>query len=123
MAIKEFPKAIYKGNSVNCVLTIKDSTSDNQDYQFQIGDIVRVGIKQTLDDDNYQVYKEFTITEEGTQLALQFTPEETDKLTATETKGILEIELVYNGGASVKTVYQEPIRLEGVVVNEWYNNT
>lgn len=115
MAIKEFPKAIYKGNSVNCVLTIKD---DDGDYEFQIGDKVRVGIKQSLEDTDYQLYKEFTITETGTQLALQFTPEETDQLTATETKGILEVELVYNGGASVKTVYQEPIRLEGVVVNE-----
>lgn len=115
MALKEFPKSLYKGNSVNCVLTIKD---DGNDYVFQIGDIVRVGIKQTLDDEEYQLYKEFTITEEGTELALQFTPEETDGLTATEAKGILEIELVYNGGASIKTVYQEPIRLEGVVVNE-----
>jgi len=118
MAIKEFPKSLYKGNSVNCVLTIKDTENGNEDYVFQVGDIVRVGIKQTLDDEDYQLYKEFNITETGTQLALQFTPEETDKLTATEEKGILEVELVYNGGASIKTVYQEPIRLEGVVINE-----
>lgn len=118
MAIKEFPKSLYKGNSVNCVLTIKDTENGNEDYVFQVGDIVRVGIKQTLDDEDYQLYKEFNITETGTQLALQFTPEETDKLTATEEKGILEVELVYNDGASIKTVYQEPIKLEGVVVNE-----
>lgn len=118
MALKEFPKSLYKGNSVNCVLTIKDIENDNQDYVFQVGDIVRVGIKATLDDEDYQVYKEFTVTSEGTELALQFSPKETDGLTATETKGILEVELVYNGGASIKTVYQEPIRLEGVVINE-----
>ena len=116
MALKEFPKSLYKGNSINCVLTIKDS--DNIDYEFQVGDIVRVGIKQTLEDTDYQVYKEFTVTEPGTELALQLTPEETDKLTVTEVDGILEIELVYNGGASIKTVYQDKIKLEGVVVNE-----
>lgn len=118
MAIKEFPKSLYKGNSVNCVLTIKDVDNGNINYEFQEGDIVRVGIKHTLDDTEYQLYKEFTITDPGTELALQFTPEETDKLTATEEKGILEVELVYNGGASIKTVYQEPIKLEGVVINE-----
>jgi hypothetical protein len=118
MAIKEFPKSLYKGNSINCVLTIKDTDNGNADYEFQNGDIVRVGIKQTLDDTEYQLYKEFTVTTAGTELALQFTPEETDQLTATEAKGILEVELVYNGGASIKTVYQEPIRLEGVVINE-----
>jgi hypothetical protein len=116
--IKEFPKSLYKGNSINCVLTIKDTENNNENYVFQSGDIVRVGIKQTLEDEEYQLYKEFTVTEEGTQLAIQFTPEETDALTATEQKGILEVELVYNGGASIKTVYQEPIRLEGVVINE-----
>jgi len=36
----------------------------------------------------------------------------------TEDKGILEIELVYNEGQSITTVYQEKIRLEGVVINE-----
>lgn len=116
--LKEFPKALYKGNSINCVLTIKDAQNDNEPYEFQYGDIVRIGIKQTLEDETYQLYKEFTITEPGTELAVQFTPEETDQLTATEEKAILEVELVYNGGASIKTVYQEPIRLEGVVINE-----
>lgn len=118
MAIKEFPKSLYKGNSVNCVLTIKDTDNGNADYEFQVGDKVRVGIKQSLDDSEYQVYKEFTVTEPGYEMALQLTPEETDKLTVTEVDGILEIELVYNDGASIKTVYQEKIKLEGVVVNE-----
>lgn len=118
MALKEFPKSLYKGNSINCVLTIKDQNNGNTDYYFEEGDIVRVGIKATLDDTDYQLYKEFTVTTPGTELALQFSPEETDQLTATEQKAILEVELVYNGGASIKTVYQEPIRLEGVVINE-----
>jgi hypothetical protein len=108
----------WKVSSSTSWLTIKDADNNNEPYVFQIGDKVRVGIKQTLEDEEYQLYKEFTITEEGTELAIQFTPEETDQLTATESKGILEVELVYNGGASVKTVYQEPIRLEGVVINE-----
>ena len=79
MAIKEFPKSLYKGNSINCVLTIKDTENGNTDYVFEVGDKVRVGIKATLEDTDYQLYKEFTVTEAGTELALQFTPTETDQ--------------------------------------------
>jgi len=117
MAIKEFPKALYKGNSVYTSFGITNKAT-GEDYEFQVGDIVRVGIKQTLDDDTYLLYKEFTIIEAGTIMPIIFTPEETDAITVTEDKGILEIELVYNEGQSITTVYQEKIRLEGVVINE-----
>lgn len=116
--LKQFPKALFKGNSINCNFSVVDN-STAEDYVFKVGDIVRVGIKETLDDTEYQVYKEFTITEEGTKVPLYFSPEETDNLTSTEKDGILEVELVYNGGASIKTVYQDTIALEGVVINEW----
>lgn len=116
MALQEFPKALYKGNSVNSNFSIQDSVT-GEDYVFQVGDKVRLGIKQSLEDTEYLVYKEFEITEPGTNLALILTPEETNGI-ITEEKGILEIELEYNGGQSIKTVYQDKIKLEGVVIDE-----
>lgn len=119
MKLQPFPKFIYKGNSINASFEVKDTTEkDSPNYEFQIGDILRVGIKKTLQDNDYILYKEFTITEPGTKVAIQFTPEETDILPNEEQNGILEIELEYNGGASINTVYQDIITFKGVVINE-----
>ena len=115
--VKKFPKALYKGDSINEPFQIKDRTIGEL-YEFQVGDVVRVGIKQNIGDEDYQIYKDFTITDEGDTIMINFTPEEVDKLTATETKGWLEVRLLYNGGASYSTVYQEKINLEGVVIDE-----
>jgi hypothetical protein len=118
MKLLPFPKYIYKGNSVNSVFEIMDTTNNNENYIFQIGDILRVGIKHNLQDTDYVLYKEFIITEVGTAVAIQFTPEETDILPNVESKGILEIELEYNDGSSINTVYQAEITFKGVVINE-----
>ena len=94
MKLLPFPKYIYKGNSINASFEVKEtSDKDSPNYVFQVGDILRVGIKKTLQDSEYMLYKEFTITEEGTKVAIQFTPEETDILPNEEQDGILEIEL------------------------------
>ena len=114
-SLKEFPKALYKGNSVNVKFNVTDKDT-NEAYIFQVGDIVKLGIKTALEDTNYILYKEFVITEVGDSVALILTPEETE-ITVTEENAILEIELVYNGGQSVKTVYQDRIALEGVVID------
>lgn len=114
--IKHFPKALYKGDSINEPFQIKDKEGNL--YEFQVGDVVRVGIKKELTDTEYQIYKDFTITETGNTIMVNFTPEETDALTVTEDKAYLEVRLLYNGGASYATVYQEKIRLEGVVIDE-----
>lgn len=114
-SLKEFPKALYKGNSVNVKFNVQDKDT-NEAYIFQVGDIVRLGIKSTLDDTEYILYKEFIITEQGDSVALILTPEETN-ISVIEEDAILELELVYNGGQSVKTVYQDTIMLEGVVIN------
>ena len=115
MALKEFPKALYKGNSVNVRFNVEDQDTEEA-YIFQTGDIVRLGIKSAIGDTNYILYKEFKITEPGDSVALILTPEETD-ISVTEETAILEIELEYNGGQSVKTVYQNEIALEGVVID------
>lgn len=113
--VKQFPKALYKGNSVNKTFSVEES--DGTTHEFEVGDKVRLGIKLNLDETDYVVYKEFTITAPGTEMALILTPEETENI-PTEVEAILEIEYVYNNGASIKTVYQDKINLEGVVINE-----
>ena len=115
--MKYFPKALYKGDSVSIVYSQID-TDTGEDYEFQVGDILQIGIKQTLDDENYQIMKEITITEPGTEVNIYITPEESQAITVTEASAILEVRLIYNGGASRATTYQEKIRLEGVVVDE-----
>ena len=115
MALKEFPKALYKGNSVNVKFNIEDKDT-GEAYVFQVGDKVKVGIKSAIGDTNYILYKEFEVTQPGDSIALILTPQETD-ISVTEEDAILEIELEYNGGVSVKTVYQDKIKLEGVVID------
>ena len=43
----EFPQAIYRGNSVDIELTIKNG---NSNYTFQVGDVVKLGIKKYIGD-------------------------------------------------------------------------
>ena len=114
-SLKAFPKALYKGNSVNVRFDITDNDT-GEAYVFQPGDILRLGIKSAIGDTEYVLYKEFNITEAGNSVALILTPEETN-ISVTEADAILELELEYNGGQSVKTVYQDEIRLEGVVID------
>ena len=117
MKLESFPKALYKGDSVSIIFNLLDRET-KEPYIFKVGDIVQIGIKGTLEDTEYQVKKELTITEEGTDVQVYLTPQETDNLTITEEKGILEVRLVYNEGKSRATVYQDKIRLEGVVYDE-----
>lgn len=114
-SLKEFPKALYKGNSVNVNFRVDDKDT-GEAYIFEVDDKIRLGIKTSLEDTAYILYKEFTITERGDTVALILTPEETE-ISVTEQDAILELELVYNGGQSVKTVYQDKIALEGVVID------
>ena len=114
-SLKDFPKALYKGNSVNVKFNIEDKDTGAY-YQFQVGDKLRLGIKSNIGDTNYIVFKEYEVTQAGDSVALILTPEETN-INVVEEEAILELELEYNGGQSIKTVYQEPIMLEGVVID------
>lgn len=117
MKLESFPKALFKGDSVSIVFSLQDKKTKEK-HQFQVGDKLQIGIKGTLEDEDYQAKKEITITSAGTDVNIYFTPEETDNLTITEQKGILEVRYVYNAGASRATVYQDKIKLEGVVYDE-----
>lgn len=109
----EFPQAIYKGNSVDIELAIKNG---DEDYEFQIGDIVQVGIKRYIGDNEYIIQKEHTISQVETTTQIHLTPEETANIPVCT--AILEVSLKYNDEADYKTVYQENIELKGVVLDE-----
>lgn len=109
----EFPEAIYRGNSVDIELTIKN---DNTDYEFQIGDVVKLGIKRFIGDSEYIIQKEHTVSQVGTTTQLHITPEETSDIPICT--AILEVSLKYNDEADYRTVYQENIELKGVVNDE-----
>lgn len=115
--LKSFPKALYKGDSVSIIFNLIDRKTGEK-HTFQVGDIIQVGIKQTLEDTNYQIIKELTITSAGTDVNIYISPQESNDITVTESSAILEVRYIYNGGASRSTVYQDKIRLEGVVVDE-----
>ena len=117
MTLKGFPKALYKGDSISIIFYLINKRTKEK-HELQPGDKLQIGIKGTLEDEEYQVKKELTITDAGTDVNIYFSPEETDKLTITEQKAILEVRYIYNGGASRATVYQDKIRLEGVVYDE-----
>ena len=115
--IKSFPKALYKGDSVSIIYNqINKQTGEK--HEFQVGDIIQVGIKQSLEDTNYQIIKEIEVTEPGTDINIYISPEESNAITVTEESAILEVRHTYNNGASRATTYQEKIRLEGVVIDE-----
>ena len=115
MAIKSFPKELYKGNSV---CTTFSTNINGEDYIFKIGDILEVGIKRKVnDDEQYILYKKFIISEETKEAQIYLSPTDTKNIPEEE-NGILEFKLTYNDGASIKTVYQKKIKLKGVVIDE-----
>lgn len=110
----EFPQAIYKGNSVDIELTIQNG-DDN--YEFQVGDVVQIGVKRYIGDTEYIITKTKEITQVGTTTQMHISPEETASI-PTGIIAILEVKLEYNDGTDSRTVYQENIELKGVVNDE-----
>jgi hypothetical protein len=119
MAIKPFPKELYRGNSVCTTFSTSIEEDEvEQSYIFKVGDVLELGIKEKVkDDENYILHKKFRVTEETDALQIYLSPEETKDIPE-ELNAILEFKLIYNNGASVKTVYQKKIKLKGVVIDE-----
>lgn len=114
MSISNFPKVLYKGDSVNTYFYIQEG---NGKYTFKVGDIVILAIKKNFEDEDYVLSKKIVINLEGTDLAIKLTPEETENIPIEE-HAILEIKLICEDTKTVKTVYQDKIYLRGVVINE-----
>lgn len=114
MSVSNFPKILYKGDSVNTYFYIQEGSGK---YNFKVGDVVILGIKKKLEDDEYVLHKKFIINAEGTDLAIKLTSEETKNIPIEE-HAILEIKLICEDTKIIKTVYQDRIYLKGVVINE-----
>lgn len=101
----------YRGDTFIFPFLLHDESGNAQ--EFQIGDIVRFGMKENIYTSEYALYREVEITEATQELQFTFTPEETRKLEKRDY--IVELELTRNG--QVDTIYQEKIEVKGVVIN------
>lgn len=101
----------YRGNTFTFPFLLKDESGNAQG--FQIGDIVRFGMKENIYTNKYALYRKLKITEATQELQFTFTPEETQKIE--QRKYIVELELERNG--QVDTIYQEEMNVKGVVID------
>ena len=104
---------IYRGDTFKFDFSAK--FEDGSEYTFQVGDIVKAGIKLTVKNTDYVVLKEKTIEEPTKEITFVFSHE--DMLNAPTKQAILEVELT-DGDGVVSTLYQEPIEIVGDVINE-----
>lgn len=101
----------YRGDTFIFPFLLKDESGNAQ--EFQVGDIVRFGMKENIYTSEYALYREIQITEATQELQLTFTPDETRKLEKRDY--IVELELERNG--QVDTIYQEELKVKGVVID------
>lgn len=101
----------YRGDTFIFPFTLRDESGNAQ--SFQVGDIVRFGMKENIYISEYALYREIQITEATQELQLTFTPDETRKLEKRDY--IVELELERNG--QVDTIYQEELKVKGVVID------
>jgi hypothetical protein len=91
--------------------TLEDGTS----YEFQPGDILRVGIKGKISNTKCTILKTLKIEEATEIVNVVFPHEETKKWC--EGDKLLEVELTNTMG-EVTTLYQGKIKIIGDVINE-----
>lgn len=101
----------YRGDTFIFPFSLKDESGNAQ--EFQIGDIVRFGMKENIYIKEYALYREIQLIEATQELQFTFTPEETQKLE--KSKYIVELELTRNG--QVDTIFQEELNVKGVVID------
>lgn len=104
---------LYRGD--NLIFDFDTTLEDGTLYEFQKGDILKVGIKGKITNPKCALQKIIEIFEPTTTLTIEFTHEETKKW-CTGTK-ILEIELTDTNGR-VYTLNQEELTVLGDVIND-----
>ena len=104
---------IFKGDTFKFDFgaTLEDGTV----YEFQQGDILKVGVKDRLSSSIYVLYKKIEIQEATEEIRVYFPAAEMEDVS--EGDKILEVELTDTSG-NVSTLYQEKIKVKGVVINE-----
>lgn len=99
----------YRGDTFIFNFSFEDAT-----IKFKAGDIIRLGIKKSVTDTNYILYKSYTLDTEADEVQFRFETEETKDITPGEY--ILEVETKKDG--IVETPYREIIKIVGDVVND-----
>ena len=103
----------FRGDTLKFDFTAE--TEDGSLYTFEVGDIVKVGIKDKLTNTNYVLFKKINIEEETDTLHINFSHEEMKK--CCEGDKLLEIELTKTNG-DVITLCQEKITIVGDIIDE-----
>ena len=103
-------KYYYRGDTL--VFPFSLQNEEKKDINFEVGDILRFGAKESIYSDEYALYKEIVVQEETSEVQFEFETEETQKLKPRNY--IIELELTR--GNYVSTVYQESILIKGEVI-------
>ena len=104
---------IYRGDTFKFDFTAV--LEDGSLYEFQVGDIVKVGIKNKITNPKCGMLKVINIEEATDTLQVTFSHEEMKKTCLGDK--LLEVELTRNNG-DVITLYQDKITIVGDVINE-----
>lgn len=91
------------------------ATLGKEVYEFKMGDVLKVGIKDRLSSSKYVLFKTYTIDKPTETVIIFFSHEEMKKCSLGDK--ILEVELTESDGI-VSTIYQEKIKVKGDVINE-----
>lgn len=104
---------IFKGDTF--IFDFGATLEDGTIYEFEKGDILKVGVKDRLSTSIYVLYKKIEIQETTEEIRVYFPAAETEDIS--EGDKILEVELKDTHG-NVSTIYQEKIKVKGVVIND-----
>ena len=104
---------IFRGDTLRFDFT--STLEDGTLYEFEIGDIVKVGIKNKKTNSKCALFRRIDIKEPTDTLHIEFTHEEMKK--CCEGDKLLEVELTRANG-DVITLYQEKITIVGDIINE-----
>lgn len=85
---------------------------EDESIQFEVGDIVKFGIKEACDCEKCILHKEITVTENTKELKVVFEAEETKGVNPGEY--ITELELTKKG--IVETCYRDNLKVIGDIV-------
>ena len=104
---------VYRGDTFR--FNLAAGLEDGSIYEFQQGDILKIGVKETLSKSRYLLFKQINIEEPVTNIRVEFTPNEMKGCSLGD--NILEVELTDTQG-NVYTISQEKLTIKGDVINE-----
>lgn len=85
---------------------------EDENMQFEVGDILKFGAKKACDCTKHVLYKEITITEESKEIQVRFEASETINIDPGEYE--IEVELTKNN--IVETCYRSKLKVIGDIV-------